>query len=390
MVGIDTITLTFSPTDIIIGNTQRFTPNATTVLNADARNMGSNKYISAKCNPTRQEVAAYGYLPYVTLYKALRAGGLSAGLRVQFSATKLLYGNNFDELESGDFMAVCRRLRDSLAYYGITVRGGLRTIATARVAGVHYAKNFVFTDYTAAREIIQELQKCDVNSWRSVSTSDYSNNGYGYKTHSKHHELAFYDKLAELRKDKRGQAVFDMDAQTQLGLFNNRQMVKPFEVLRMEVRLNNARTIKQQLTKARLTPSLKLNDICTQGYSKAVLACHLHELYAAYPRISEATVDDPLQLLSELYVQNPERSMSTIVNAVGLYVLSKHSGTRAMKDIVGSKGSQALMRLVKRANSDLRYRTEKAEVFQVLERELAAFKPVRLENYDSNNQERNR
>jgi hypothetical protein len=329
MVGIDTITLTLSPTDIIIGETARFTPNAATVLGADARNMGQNKYISAKCNPTRQEVATYGYLPYVTLYKALRSGGLSAGLRVQFSATKLLYGNNFDELETSDFGAVCRRLLESLAYYGITIQGGLQTLATARVAGVHYAKNFVFTDYTTARDVIKELQKCDVNSWRSVSTSDYSNNGYGYKTHSKYHELAFYDKLAELRKDKRGQSLFDTDAQTQLGLFNNRQLVKPFEVLRMEVRLNNARVIKQQLTKAKLEPSLKLNDICSQGYSKAVLACHLRGLYEAYPKITEATVEDPLQLLSDLYVQNPKRSMSTIVNAVGLYVLSKHSGTYA-------------------------------------------------------------
>jgi hypothetical protein len=390
MVGIDTITLTLAPTDIIIGDTARFTPNAATVLGADARNMGQNKYISAKCNPTRQEVATYGYLPYVTLYKALRSGGLSAGLRVQFSATKLLYGNNFDELETSDFVAVCRRLLESLAYYGITIQGGLQTLATARVAGVHYAKNFVFTDYTTARDLIQELQKCDVNSWRSVSTSDYSNNGYGYKTHSKYHELAFYDKLAELRKDKRGQGLFDTDAQTQLGLFNNRQMVKPFEVLRMEVRLNNARVIKQQLTKAKLEPSLKLNDICSQGYSKAVLACHLRGLYEAYPKITEATVEDPLQLLSDLYVQNPKRSMSTIVNAVGLYVLSKHSGTRAMKDVVGSKGTQALMRLSKRANGELRYHSQKAEVFQVLERDLNNFNPVRLENYDSNNHDRNR
>ena len=326
----------------------------------------------------------------MTLYKALRSGGLSAGLRVQFSATKLLYGNNFDELESSDFMAVCRRLRDSLSYYGITVQGGLPTIATAKVNGVHYAKNFVFTDYTTARDVIQELQKCDVNSWRTVSSSDYSNNGYGYKTHSKYHELAFYDKLAELRKDKRGQAVFDKDAQTQLNLFHNRQMVRPFEVLRMEVRLNNAAVIKRHLIKAKLKPSLSLSDICTQGYSKAVLACHLRELYAAYPRIAEASVDDPLQLLSDLYVQNPERSMSTIVNAVGLYALSKHAGTRAMKDVVGSKGSQALMRLSKRANGELRYRSHKAEVFQVLERDLNDFKPVRLENYDSNNHDRNR
>jgi hypothetical protein len=390
MVGIDTITLTLAPTDVIIGDTARFTPNAATVLNADARNMGKGKYISARCFPTKQEIAAYGYLPFVTLYKALRAGGLSAGLRVQFSATKLLYGNNFDELKTSDFTAVCERLLGRLDYYGIKVIGGVGTIQTARVGAVHYAKNFVFTDYTTPRDVIQELQKCDVSSWRDVSASDYFNNGYGYKTHSKYYEVAFYDKMAELRKDKRGQAVFDKDAQVQLGLFSNRPMIKPFEVLRMEVRLNSSKIIKQQLTKAKLEPSLFLKDVCTQGYSKAVLASHLQDLYTAYPRITEASVDDPLQLLSDLYVQNPERSMSTIVNAVGLYALNQQSGTRAMKDIVGSKGSQALLRLLKRTNRDLHYRSQKAEVFQVLEHELNDFKPVRLENYDSNNHDHNR
>ena len=48
------------------------------------------------------------------------------------------------------------------------------------------------------------------------------------------------------------------------------------------------------------------------------------------------------------------------------------------------------MRLSKRANGELRYRSQKAEVFQVLERDLNNFKPVRLENYDSNNHEPNR
>jgi hypothetical protein len=390
MVGIDTITLTLSLTDVIISDPSRFTPNARTVLNADARNMGKGKYIAARCFPAKQEVTAYGYLPYVTVYKALRAGGLSAGLRVQFSATKLLYGNNFEELKTSDTVLMYQGLLERLEYYGITVIGGSEVVQSARVAGVHYAKNFIFTDYTTARDVIQELQKCDVNSWRDVSASDYTNNGHGYKIHSKYHEIAFYDKMAELRKDKRGQAVFDTDAQVQLGLFNNRSMVKPFEVLRMEIRLNSSKAIKQQLIKAKLEPSLRLSDVCTQGYSKAVLACHLQDLYAAYPKITEASAADPLQLLSDLYIQNPERSMSTIVNAVGLHALNQQSGARAMKDIVGSKGSQALLRLLKRTNRELHYRSQKAEVFEVLERDLGDFKPLRLENYNSNNHQRNR
>lgn len=381
MVGIDTVILTLPLNKFVIMEPSRFTPHASKVLGAEPKDMGKNKYFGAICNPTKQDIANFGYLPYITLYRALRAGGLVTELRIQFSAPKLLNGDNVSEIEEWDFGEICHRILAGLEYFKIKVYDGLRTVANAQVATVHYSKNFILPNFMTVRNAVLELQKSDVNAWRDVSKTDYVNNGYGFKTHSKYSELAFYDKLSEHRKGKRGQPYFDKDVQLGFNFFDEEQIKRPAEVLRMEARLGNSKALKQALKKARLpTDDTSFNMIYRQDFSQMVLEWHLQDLYSRYPKITEATADDPIKLFSDLYVQNPNRSMSSIVAAIGLHTLSQNSGTRAMKDVVGSRGSPALLRLAKRTNHELRYKAEKSEVFEYLQKELDRFRPVHLDD----------
>jgi len=383
MVGIDTVTLTLSNSEFAILEPARFTPNALKVLRAEPRDMGMNKYFDAKRNPTKQETAKFGYLPYLTLYRALRSGGLVTELRIQFSAPKLVQGNNFDELAASDFNRVCQRLLDALAFYQIRVRGGVDGLANAHVAVAHYSKNFVLDNLMTARQAVLELQKCDVNGWRDVSKTDYINNGHGYKTHSKYHELAFYDKLAEYRKAKRGQPTFDKDTQMQLDLFGDPATRERFDVLRMEVRLGNAKAIKQALDQAGVQlETLNFKSIFSRDISRAVLVWHLQDLYSRYPKITETTAKSTIELFSELYVQNSERQLSSILVALGLRAINEQAGQREMKDIVGPKGRQALLRLAKRTNRQLQYRSEQAEVFELLDTQLDRFEPIHLADFE--------
>ena len=384
MVGIDTVTLALDSSEFAILEPSRFTPNAVKVFQTEPRDMGTGKYTNAKRNPTKQETASFGYLPYLTLYKALRSGGLVTELRIQFSAPKLLLGNNFDELADSDFDQVCQRLLDALEHYGIKVRDGLTTLANARVDVVHYSKNFVLTNFMTTRQAVLELQKCDVNAWRDVSKTDYVNNGHGYKTHSRYHELAFYDKLTEYRKGKRGQPTFDTDTQMQFDLFSDTPPMVQYDVLRMEVRLGNRKTIKSAFEKAGVKhDNTSFRAVFSPETSQAILRWSLDDLYSRYPKITETITKTVVELFSELYVQNPQRQISSILTAVGLCVLNEKAGLREMKDIVGSKGSQALQRQVKRTNRELQYQVEPSEVFEVLHAQLDRFEPVHLKDFDN-------
>lgn len=373
--------LTFYPDQFVILQPGGFTPNAARLYATEPKDMGKGKYLLAVRNPTQKETATFGYLPYLTFYKGIRAGGVTTGLRVQFSAPKLVRGNNFDELVENDIEKMYELIFEGLKFFGVRLYNGIETVINAKVASIHYAKNFPLTNYMTAREAISEVQKCDVTTWRDVSQSDYVNNGHGFKTHSKHYELAFYDKVAEYHKGKRNQPVFDTDLQIQLDLFGDKKVAQPFEVLRMEARLNHPTTMKVAIEKAGfegLAPTLA--SLCTKSVSQAVLKQQLAELYSRYPKISSAKAPDLHSLFSELYVQNPNITMTTLLSAVGLRALNEDYGTRKLKDIVGSRGSPALLRQSKKIN-ELQYRFEKPEVFQLLDEQLDRFEPVQLDNF---------
>lgn len=380
MVGIDTVILTLRASDFALLEPSRFTPNAMKIYNTEPKDMGRNKYISAICNPTKQDNSIFGYLPYITLYKALRAGGLSVNLRIQFSAPKIIFGNNVDEPSEQDFERICEAIFEGLKYYNIRLFRGIDAIKDARVAMIHYSKNFILEHGLSSRASILELQRIDVNSWRDVSLTDY-NNGYGFKVHSKYYEVAFYDKIAEHFKGHHGQPLFDKDLQNQLNLFANPDILRLPEILRLEVRLNNTKSIKTALNKAGLDVSdLTFKALFNAKYSQKVLQQHLDDLYSHYPNITEADVGDSLELLSELYMQNPNRSISTILSAIGLFTISKEHSTRAMKDIIGSKGSSKLLRLAKKVNKELKYHSNKSEIFNFLEDRLERFEPISIAN----------
>jgi hypothetical protein len=379
MIGVDTVTLTFPQSEFGILKPGDFTPNANKVTQVEPKDMGKGKYMQATRNPTKQEAAIYGYLPYITLYRAIRAGGYTTGLRVQFSLPKVVNSNNFDELNDDDFEIACERIYEALKIYGIRFFKGKSAIQNAQVAVIHYAKNFPLSNFMSAHQAINDIQKCDVTSWRDVAENGYIN-GCGYKTHSKYYELAFYDKIAEYNKGKRGQPTFDKDLQLEFDLFGNKKIA--CDVVRMEARLGNTRTIKNVLAKAGLAETkLTFTELCTEQISRAVLLQQLDEMYSRYPKITNARADTGHDLLSELLVSNPDRNIGTLLSAIGLWTLNQHNGTRQLKDIVGTRGSPALLRLTKRLNDELNYRSEKPEIFQLMKGQLNSFEPVHVADF---------
>lgn len=382
MVGIDTVTLSIPIKDFAIMEPSRFTPHAAKVLNAEPKDLGRGRYTDASCNPFKQDTNSFGYLPYLTLYTALRSGGYATELRVQFSAPKIINGNNFDEISPDDFELICKKVLDSLGYYHINIYGGLETIKSANVAVVNYSKNFALTNFMTASQAVSEIRKCNVNAWKDVCECQYFNGGAGYKTHSKFHELAFYDKIAEHHRGKKNKPLFDTDTQLSFDLFEDK-LQHPFEVLRYEIRLGNPRTIKWALDKVSLpTDNLKFNTLFSSNYSKAILQWHLEKMYASYPKSLQTSKNSDADFFSELYIHNPGRHISTLISAVGLRKILHEVGVRNLKDIVGPRGSPALMRLVNKYSNELNFQSEKPEVFDILRTQLDRFQPVYLKDYE--------
>ncbi len=378
MVGIDTITLNFYLSEFVVMNLSRFTPNASTVLTAGPREMGNRKMIFATCNPTKDDNCQFGYLPYLTLYRALRGSGLTTWLRVQFSFPKLTYGNNIDEAIESDFQPCLDRLLAALAFYGVRIYGSTDTLASADVSGIHYAKNLLLHDYVTTQQALQEIRKCNVTAWKDVEETTYKNYGHGWKTHSKNHELAAYEKWAEHHEGQKGKPLFDKD--TQLMLPFEEAVIKSLpELLRVEARLNNKKVIKWALERAGLSSEeITFKALFDRNVSQAVLLKHFDDLYQSYPKISESLNRHSVDLFSDLFVQNPDRNITTILQAVGLRLILDEAGVKEMKNIVGPKGAAAFQRASNKISGQLSYRAQKSEVFKMIRQLISEFEPIRL------------
>lgn len=88
------------------------------------------------------------YRPRVTLLQNFG----DQKLKIEFSVPKLLFGNNFEELEESDFWAVVDALDQRLQLWAISI--DRYDLAEANVTGFHLGKNILFEDYTSASSMI--------------------------------------------------------------------------------------------------------------------------------------------------------------------------------------------------------------------------------------------
>ena len=145
------------------------------------------------------------YFPYVTAFN--RKGSYSSWkdaestISIRFSAPKLIFQNNMDELAEDQFDALIQALVDRLREMNILIRPS--TLAEAEVRTVHYSKNIELRDGYTTRYVINELGKIDMSQRFDFGRMRYQNDGSGIVAHTKAHEFVVYDKIADLDKGKK-------------------------------------------------------------------------------------------------------------------------------------------------------------------------------------------
>lgn len=206
---------------------EAFTPHAGTARNG------------AKCVLNKPINGAKGYFPRLTLGYYNMVSGYDVGLKVEFSAPKLCFGNNYEELSNGDYDHFVGCLYCRLADMGIKVEKAY--LSNAEVIKIHYGKNILLD--IPARFIIEKLAKLDVSKRIRSTKVNYANEGEQVTYQTKNFGLTFYDKAKELQKDKftgvpRGQ-----------------------DILRIELRLNT----KGEINKRSAEVEFDLKSTCLRG-----------------------------------------------------------------------------------------------------------------------------
>lgn len=247
---IDTITLFLDTNQFKITNYEAFTPSAKGFYEKPYYEM-TKGYFQCVQNGTAEDKRNGIYSPQLTLNKQARKGGISIGLKIQFSAPKMLFGNNFDELDTSDKNLVLKALQARLKDMGVLVDDSILT--SAQVVCIHYGKNIILNAGTVSL-ITRTILKMDISKRLDSSKTDFRNEGHAIRFHTNDYEMTFYDKIKDLQQSKISEKrAFEEDSFLQQDLFTKEQQAN-LEVLRMEVRLNSKKKIREFLTKNGCNP----------------------------------------------------------------------------------------------------------------------------------------
>ena len=375
---IDTIVLTLNHGMFTVLDRDRFTPSASGLYDQTYR-LGGRANMKCTQNPTASELKRGIYKPRLTIYKRPnRQGGFDIPLKIEFSAPKMLFGNNFDELTDNNFPILITRLNNTLKEMGVFVFED--KLINAPVSAIHFSKNIPLTDYTIPYTYIKQLEKVNFNAILDTSQTDYFNGGSGIKAHTNSYEIAFYDKLQDLRKAKTSpKRAYEKDSQVQLGLFETITKRKPFEVIRMEVRLGKKQKLKQILSAIGLDIELTFKNLFSRDVSQKVLLHYLTAIENNYPPLLNYEYDTPEKFFTDFLINNPDKRLISALKYLGTRILLERLGVRGFRQLIDKYSNRAWYEL----NNNMKNLTQvnQVNVFALLKEAVANYKPLKLVDF---------
>lgn len=196
------------------------------------------------CNPDKDWLRCGKYFPKLAVFKDFNNKNQ---IIIEFSAPKLVFGNNFEELDTEDFTKVIDELSDRLK--GLDIEISKENLEQARVLAIHYSKNIELENATAT-SITNTIEKLDITKRLDIAKTDYKNGGQTIRFHANFYEVAFYDKVADLMQSKISEKRAIESENTIQQDFLSKLIGR--EVLRMEVRLNKPKKIRHIFEKCKI------------------------------------------------------------------------------------------------------------------------------------------
>ncbi len=377
---IDTVVLTLPVNQFRIMEHGRFTPSSLGLYQPPYYSLGSG-YMKCVQNPTPEELRSGMYKPRLTVSKRPMRGGFAVMLKIEFSVPKLVFGNNFDEVTEAEFEPAIKRLYERLYDMGVVVMPAV--LRDAPVSAIHYSKNILLTDYSTPQAILTELAKVNLSQRLDLNQTDFRNEGHAVKFRANSYEIICYDKLKDLRKAKTSEKrAIEKDNGVQLHLFERVTLPKPFEVLRMEVRINKRVKLTSLLEKLKYPVPLTFRCLYDPSLAQAVLRHYFAELAAAYTVIPPKP-DSWATFAWNFRQAHPKSRASTMLQVAGAICFLNELGERGFREVMRGHGASCWPRLKKKlielTPSDRRF-----PAAQIIQKALDEFIPMRVPSQTKN------
>lgn len=170
---IDTVVLMLTSDTYVITDPDNFNPSARWIESPWLKSKG----IRSKQNAPAKELRQGIYKPCLTLSYCKSSNGYrDIMLKIEFSLPKLVFGNNFQELQYKDFGKIIKLLSENLKAMGVEV--GNEALIYAPVSAIHYSKNIILKDGSTPYHFIQKIKESNVPLFLDSNERDYRNEGH--------------------------------------------------------------------------------------------------------------------------------------------------------------------------------------------------------------------
>lgn len=331
-------------------------------------------------NPTKSELKRGIYKPKLSLTHRFNCTGRSEKtLSIELSLPKLIYHDNFNELVDDDFGIVYEKLKATLREMAVYVYDD--SLINAPVSAIHFSKNIPLIDGSTPHYLISKIKEANISTVLDESETSYINGGYGYKWHTNSYEVAFYDKIHDLGKAKKqgGKRAFENDNAIQLSLLDTFQERRHFEVLRMEVRLNQRQKMRKLFKNLSIDAEPTFKGLFSSKISQKILLHYLDEVESKRPRLLDLETSNPKALLAELVINNSKQKPLKILQMFGIKQAFDIHTPRELRAMFGKYSDRSWYRLIAEAK---KVNTQFAKSpFRVIRKHLIDFEPLKLVDF---------
>ena len=319
---IDTIVLTLNQSDFKITNHNRFTPSTKSLIKRYKTTQGYKGKSTHIQYPTKEERRNGIIKPALTVYQDIRKSGPEIFLKIEVSLSKLFLGNNIEELFTKDFNLITMTLVTVIKDMGIIVNS--KSIKNSKISAIHYSKNIIFHDYITPAMVINEISKCQCNKRVDLTEEKYINGGEALRYHYKNHEIIFYDKLKEI--------IHSTYPTTNVKHILKSLANKPdIQILRIEIRLNKRRKIKQILNKIGFNSEIIFSNLFDEQIAKNILLYHWDSIISKSMTFFRTNVN-AIEKLEQLRRVNPNISYLKLLAYVGQMFILKDANIKRLRN----------------------------------------------------------
>lgn len=334
-------------------------------------------------NPNKTEKLTGKYYPRLTEYK--KGYYNCASLRIEFSASKLLYLNNLDELEDSDFPLVIETLQKRLREMGMVI--GKLELENASVSSIHFSKNILLKDGYTSSHLISEMNKVNLNKSFDFARVRFTTDGQALYAYTNSHQFVIYDKIADLRKGNK-RAIDKNQTAKHKNIYTEFKKEKELkEIIRFEVRISKKKKLNNLVESLGYKKNLTFKELFNTEISKKVINNYWNNLIKSHNLGTFSITLSSKDMLQNILLGNKNLKPKQAVYLFGLITLSKDTeGIRQLRSVLSSnKSDRTWYRIVedmKQVNETVT-KNEPRDWVKQIDKSLEEYKPYKIKNYEN-------